>query len=90
MTETVVVFFRAVITIWNNQPLLKAWKLSVNILGSLLPLLMGEKSQDSIRIKRSEMKCEKNRYEQEWWYWKMVKQQTEFQFVEIEFDCIIF
>ncbi len=44
MTETVVVFFRAVITIWNNQPLLKAWKLSVNILGSLLPLLMGEKS----------------------------------------------
>ena len=44
MTETVVVFFRAVIAIWNNQPLLKAWKLSVNILGSLLPLLMGEKS----------------------------------------------
>ena len=44
MTETVVVFFRAVITIWNNQPLLKAWKLSVNILGSLLPLLVGGKS----------------------------------------------
>ena len=37
-----VVFFRAVITIWNNQPLLKAWKLSVNILGSLLPLLVVE------------------------------------------------
>lgn len=44
MTETVVVFFRAVITIWNNQPLPKAWKLSVNILGSLLPLLVGGKS----------------------------------------------
>ena len=44
MAMVVIVFFRAVITIWNNQPLLKAWKLSVNILGSLLPLLMGGKS----------------------------------------------
>ena len=44
MTETVVVFFFFFITIWNNQPLLKARKLSVNILGSQLPLLMDGKS----------------------------------------------
>ena len=56
MTETVVVFFRAVITIWNNQPLLKAWKLSVNILGSLLPLLVVENLKTVSGFKRSEMK----------------------------------